>query len=67
MDIRAAVAKIAETHPRAVWFVVTFIGGEPDFFHIADFTFSDEVRTVLWSYDAVTASLYDNNGEEVFA
>lgn len=64
MNIKRAVAKVAENNPRAVWYAVEFFKNDPDVFEIFDFTFSDEVRSRIGSYDCCTETLFDSDGTE---
>ena len=37
----------------------------PGYFRVADFTYSDEVRAVIYYYDDVTGTLVDIDGTEL--
>lgn len=57
MEYAEAVAKVKETNPNAVIVVTSEYKGEPDTFDAYDFTFSDELRARVFSFDACTGDL----------
>ena len=66
MTLEQAKNFVAKTYPNALWVITSRFEGEPDTYAILDFTFSDEARAKLFTYDNCTESLFDcSSGREL--
>jgi hypothetical protein len=57
MTYAEAQAAVRATNPDAVFEVTSTFRGEPDSFDAYDFTYSDEVRARVFTFDACTGDL----------
>lgn len=62
MNYAEAQAKVRKTNPDAVFIVTSQFKGEPDSFDAYDFTYSDEVRARIFTFDACTGDLEHSVG-----
>lgn len=57
MTYAEAQAAVLVTNPNAVFEVTSVFQGQPDTFTAYDFTYSDEVRAPIFTFDACTGDL----------